>query len=445
MTQRQSKPALTSQTRSVRDHETPTGQSGSMSDPTSGTSARGPHPWPRRITDFLHLSRTVGASDTDTADGTSLWRMRTTVKDRPGSLATLCAALAKCRIDILTLHTHPLASGTVDEFLLRAPASLLSEDLLAAVRRGGGTDVWAERADAHDLVDAPARAIALATCTALDPAELPLALRSLLGRCSVRSVPAYSPTGVPSAETVPAEGTLDGTSMRLRDGTGGTVIVERPSLPFTPSEFARARALVALDASLGPRQPYEGVPAASSASAASSNGQEVTIRRVGTAAHAAAAALHGRCSDQTLRMRYHGPLGDVDKYLGHLLDPRFGRTLGAYTASGRLVGLGHLLWDGDEAEVALLVEDAWHRRGIGTALLGRLAVLAVREGCTNVYAVTRRTNKAMVAAMRGLGLPLDHQVEDATLVITATLDHDAITALAPDGGAGLFEAGAPEH
>ncbi|WTL49396.1 GNAT family N-acetyltransferase [Streptomyces sp. NBC_01497] len=410
-----------------------------MSDPTTGTSARGPHPWPRRITDFLHLSRTADASTADTADGTSLWRMRATVKDRPGSLARLCAALAKCRIDILTLQTHPLTAGTVDEFLLRAPAPLLADDLLGAVRRGGGTDIWVERADAHDLVDAPARALALATCTALDPAELPLALRSLLGRCSVRSVPAYSPTGVPSPESVPVEGALDGTAMRLRDGTGGTVVVERPSLPFTPSEFARARALVALDASLGPRQPY------GQESVTPPVGGGVTMRRIGEGAHTEAVALHDRCSERTLRLRYHGPMGNADGYLSHLLSPRFGRTLGAYTASGRLVGLGHLLWDGEEAEVALLVEDAWQRRGIGSALLSRLTVLAVREGCAHVYAVTQKSNKGMVAAMRELGLPLDYQVEETTVVITATLDHEAVRAFAPDGEPGLFEAGRPER
>jgi hypothetical protein len=38
-----------------------------------------------------------------------------------------------------------------------------------------------------------------------------------------------------------------------------------------------------------------------------------------------------------------------------------------------------------------------------------------------VYAVTQASNTGMVAAMRGLGLPLDYQIEEGTLVITARL------------------------
>ena len=47
--------------------------------------------------------------------------------------------------------------------------------------------------------------------------------------------------------------------------------------------------------------------------------------------------------------------------------------------------------------------------------------LAAEAGRDSVYAVTRSTNTGMVATMRELGLPLDYQVEDGTLVITAAL------------------------
>ncbi|MFF3958877.1 GNAT family N-acetyltransferase [Streptomyces sp. NPDC001890] len=373
--------------------------------------------------------------DTPTAtapspEGTVLWRMRTTVRDTPGSLAALCGALARHRVDILTLQTHPLARGTVDEFLLRAPAPLQAQQLSRAISAAGGSSTWIERADTHDLVDAPTRVLGLATRTALDAAELPLALRQLLGRCAIHSLPAVSVTGRATGETAPVEGVLEKTVMRLRDPSGGAITIERPYLPFTPTEFARARALVELDARLGPRVPR------SEHVLTLPEGNDITVRRADHGDLAAARAMHDRCSEQTLRLRYHGPVQDADRYLDHLLSPRFGRTLAVQTASGRLVALGHLLWDGDETEVALLVEDDWQRRGIGSELLSRLVALAVEAGCDSVYAVTQASNTGMVAAMRALSLPLDYQIEEGTLVVTARLDATPVRPLPPYEQAG---------
>ncbi|MDX2820356.1 GNAT family N-acetyltransferase [Streptomyces ipomoeae] len=390
--------------------------------PKSDTGTRSPLPEERQ-------AGPSGADAEEIAGATALWRMRTTVKDEPGSLAALCTALAGHRVDILSLQTHPLAEGTVDEFLLRAPEELSAAELSRTASLAGGTATWIERGDAHDLVDVPTRVLGLATRTALDAAELPLALRQLLGRCTIRSLPTPTLPASPAQgghtstaghgrgqEGAPVEGALEDTVMRLRAPEGGVITVERPYLPFTPTEFARARALVELDARLGPRVPHGKdvltLP----------EGNDITVRRADGGDLSAAKAMHERCSPRTLGMRYHGPVGDADRYLKHLLSPRFGRTLAAQTASGRLVGLGHLLWDGDETEIALLVEDEWQRRGIGSELLRRLVGMAMEAGCANVYAVTQSSNTGMVAAMRGLGLPLDYQIEEGTLVITAQLE-----------------------
>ncbi|MEE4543846.1 GNAT family N-acetyltransferase [Streptomyces sp. V4-01] len=380
--------------------------------PTSPRAAHGPQ----------HGTRTSSLPATEPAEHeaeSSLWRMRTTVADTPGTLGRICTALACSRVDIVTLQTHPLPEGgTVDEFLLRAPAALPAAALVLTVADAGGADTWLERADAHDLVDTPTRMLTLATRTALDPAELPLALRELFGRCTIRSTPADrsgTPGQGPVQGAAPVEDVLEPTVMRLRDPSGGTITVQRDHLPFTPTEFARARALVELDARLGVRMPARRdvltLP----------EGNEITIRRAAPEDLPAAAAMHERCSPDTLAMRYHGPVADADRYLAHLLSPRFGRSLAVETASGRLVALGHLLWDGDENEIALIVEDGWQRRGIGGALLRKLVEMAVEAGRGSVYAVTRSANTGMVAAMRELGLPLDYQVEDGTLVITAAL------------------------
>ncbi|MGK5501171.1 GNAT family N-acetyltransferase [Streptomyces sp. URMC 125] len=380
-------------------------------------------------------SRAAGPAE---AEPPVLWRLRTTVREEPGSLAALCGALAEHRVDVLGLQTHPLGEVTVDEFMLRAPRSLAPAALHRAVASAGGRDTWLERADAHDMVDVPTRVLELATRTALDSADLPLALRQLLGRCTIRSVPAGAAAGPRPAGDAEAgedplrEGALEGTVMRLRDPHGGTITVERPHLPFTPTEFARARALVRLDALLDvqPDPRTDGPAPAQGASGRMPRrretltlreGNEITVRRADTRDLEAARAMHRRCSVRTLNARYHGPVKDADRYLDHLLSPRFGRTLAAETPSGKLVALGHLLWDGDETEVALLVEDVWQRRGIGAELLRRLVEMAAEARCESVYAVTRSSNTGMVAAMRGLGLPLDYQIEEGTLVITARL------------------------
>ncbi|MFJ8948560.1 GNAT family N-acetyltransferase [Streptomyces sp. NPDC102381] len=385
--------------------------------PTADTGARPP------------ASSEAAAGPLDPASST-LWRMRTTVRDEPGSLAALCTVLAHERVDILSLQTHPLADGTVDEFLLRTPEELTSGALTEAVAGAGGADTWVERADAHDLVDAPTRILGLATRTALDAAELPLALRQLLGRCTIRSLPAKAASASGGA---PVESGFDDTVLRLRTPEGGVIAVERPYLPFTPTEFARARALVELDTRLGPRVPNgEDVLTLP-------EGNDITVRRADIGDLDLSRAMHERCSQATLARRYHGPIADADRYLNHLLSPRYGRTLAAQTASGRIVALGHLLWDGDETEVALLVEDDWQRRGIGAELLGRLVSMAVEAGCASVYAVTQSANTGMVAAMRGLGLPLDYQIEEGTLVITARLDAAPVASLLPSALPSAYE------
>ncbi|AXI76431.1 GNAT family N-acetyltransferase [Peterkaempfera bronchialis] len=382
----------------------------------------GPDPTDRPVAAVSPAEAERAATPGRIAAGATLWRIRTTVADAPGNLASLSGALARLRVNIISLQTHPLATGTVDEFLVQSPAEVERAQLAGAVVAAGGRDTWIDRADAHDLVDVPTRILGLATRTALDAAELPVALRQLLGTCSIRTLPPAPEHEQPEGPAEPQEQpphAVDGEVMRLREPSGGVIELSRPHLPFTPTEFARARALVELDAVLGPRVPagreVVTLPA----------GSEITVRRVGPDDRPAALEMHGRCSAETLRRRYHGPVGDADRYLGHLLEPRHGQTLAAELPDGRIVGLAHLMWDGEDAEVAVLVEDAWQRRGLGVGLLHRLAALAAEAGVGSLYAVTQSANTAMVAAMRRLDVPLDYQVEDGTLVVTAHLERPA--------------------
>ncbi|MBF9070083.1 GNAT family N-acetyltransferase [Streptacidiphilus fuscans] len=354
----------------------------------------------------------VAPNATTPPEEVALWRIRATVTDAPGSLAALCRALADIPVNIVSMQAHPLAEETVDEFVVRAAPELAAQELTRALVAAGGTEVWLERADAHDLVDVPTRVLTMATRTAQDAAELPLALRQLFGRCRIRSIPGREID----------EDELDGSVMRLRDPAGGILELKREHPVFTPTEFARARALIELDARLGPRvPPTRQTLRLLGAPHDSAEGGQITVRRAEPSDRAAAIALHERCSTRTLRQRYHGPVGDADRFLGHLLDPRHGQTLAVEAEDGRLVALAHLLWDDDAAEIAVLVEDAWQRRGIGGALVRRLTELARQAGLAEVYAVTTSANTGMIATLRQLSVPLDYHVDEGTLVITAHL------------------------
>jgi GNAT superfamily N-acetyltransferase len=63
--------------------------------------------------------------------------------------------------------------------------------------------------------------------------------------------------------------------------------------------------------------------------------------------------------------------------------------------------MANLVRDGDTAEAALLVEDAWQRHGLGTALLRRLTA------ADHAYAVTELSNTAMMRTLRRAGAELD--------------------------------------
>lgn len=168
--------------------------------------------------------------------GRNLWRVRTAVRDNPGSLAALTASLASHGLNILSVQVHAVADGAVDEFLVEAPSGTACTDVVAATETGGGRDVHIIRADMHDLVDVPTRVLTLAAQATGTGAQLAAALRALLGASTV-----YRQDRIGDDQGEP-DG-VDGTTMRLGDPAGGMLTFERATLPFTPAEFARARAL----------------------------------------------------------------------------------------------------------------------------------------------------------------------------------------------------------
>lgn len=178
----------------------------------------------------------ASGSSPGTVGGRDLWRVRTAVRDNPGSLAALAASLAGHGLNILSVQVHAVVDGAVDEFLLQAPSGTACSDVIAATETGGGRDVHALRADMHDLIDVPTRVLTLAAQVTSTGTQLAAALRALLGASTV-----YRKDRIGDDQGDPDR--VDGTTMRLGDPAGGILTCERATLTFTPAEFARARAL----------------------------------------------------------------------------------------------------------------------------------------------------------------------------------------------------------
>jgi GNAT superfamily N-acetyltransferase len=339
----------------------------------------------------------------------TLWRVRATVDDRPGFLAVLTASLALRSINILAVQVHTTEDGAVDDFLLDAPDSLDETDLLAAIEKGRGRHVWIARADAYDLVDTPTQTATLAARVTRDPGLLGGTLSTLLGGCLVQYEPDRSVSG------------HGATVMRLESPAGGMIVLTRLAPAFTPAEFARAQALVEVARAAATRQMC-------GLTLLFPDGKELVIRPAGSADLTPLLGMHGRCGAESLYRRYlAGTRGPSRHQLGRLIGPARGAALVAEDGDGKLVALANLVGEGEVAEAALLVEDGWQRRGIGTALLRRLIALAQPSGFRAIVLHTHADNAAMLRTVRRMPQPASFDVDgsmvSATLAVALTASH----------------------
>jgi GNAT superfamily N-acetyltransferase len=345
----------------------------------------------------------------------ALWRIRATVDDRPGYLAVLTASLALRGVNILTVQVHTTEAGALDEFLVDAPEGLTAADLVASVERGRGRDCWVARSEARGLVDQPTRALGLASRLVRDPDALGEVLRALLGADAVTWRPAPGQSRPrPGLET-----------MRLADPAGGSYEVLRAAPAFTPAEYARAQALVDLAANVVQRS-------ADQVTLVLPDGVELTVRPATVDDLPAVTAMHVRCSARTRQQRYLGADRPMPHRLRQLLEPAGGVSLlavagGVDGTPERVVAMASLVPEGPMAEVALLVEDAWQRRGVGGALMRRLVAYAGRAGFAALVAHAYAENLALLRVLHRVGRAGQADRDGDLMTVTVPLTSGAGT------------------
>ncbi|RAG83872.1 hypothetical protein DN069_19905 [Streptacidiphilus pinicola] len=122
--------------------------------------------------------------------------------------------------------------------------------------------------------------------------------------------------------------------------------------------------------------------------------------------------LFAACSGESVQHRFRARLPAFPaRHLDELLagPPEIHDALTVRAGAGReLVALGSLAvpygpHDGHTAELALLVADAWQRRGLGRALAAALVARAARRGVTRIVAeVEHGRGRLLTAVGRGL-------------------------------------------
>jgi ribosomal protein S18 acetylase RimI-like enzyme len=270
-----------------------------------------------------------------------LWRVRTTLPDRPGALAALAARCGASGVNILGLQIFPGVDRVTDELVLRTPDDWELADLAELVEVAGGTRVSALPCTEAALADQPTRYVMAARAILAQPAGFPEVVARLF-----------------DAESDPVD-TGTGTEQDVMDLAVGEVAVQvRRTASFTATEHTRGAALAALVTDVLAVSKQRPVP---------EPGRRVVV--------------DGSPTYETTSSAVVALVGET------------------------AVGSVSWRDDHDECwHLELAVDPAWRRRGIGSRLLLEVARVARQAGAAELLVRTAADNQAVLPLVLGTGL-----------------------------------------
>lgn len=342
----------------------------------------------------------------------ALWRMHVQLEDRPGRLGELATAVGAAGCNIISLHvvSERGDDGSItDELLVKVPEPIDPTALVDAVDGVGIPCSLLVRADATELSDPATTALALARMVAADPGSAQSAVATLL-RARLAD---------------PADKDPGGHVHVLRVGAYHLHLGR--AWPFTATELSRAAALLELAAQIEMRPQARPL---TDRILLLRDGSEVQLRPADPLDAPLVAALHARCAPDSRRSRFLSTTpqlapGQLEALLGDT--PRSLLAVLAVTADGgSAVGIANLDMcpETDGAGCgrgAVLVEDAWQGRGLGTALLRRIADFAIEHGLSELTGAARPDDVGVTRLLRRAGLRPLAEIVDGEVRLRAAL------------------------
>ena len=155
------------------------------------------------------------------------------------------------------------------------------------------------------------------------------------------------------------------------------------------------------------------------------DGTRLKMRNITPADAAIEQAFVRGLSPQTRYFRFHGTVRELsDKQLHDLtcLDPDISTAFIVLFEGGNreeeiAVGRYIIDRDGTGCEIAVVVGDAWQRRGIGTRLMNSLIEHARAQGVTRFYDFVLKSNRAMREWSERLGFRESGSPDDSSVVV----------------------------
>jgi RimJ/RimL family protein N-acetyltransferase len=361
------------------------------------------------------------------------WRLRIDIPDRPGGLALLMRSLSALHAYVVAAYVLGVEDGrrTVD-VALTVPAGVTAQALLAAAMAAGSHGFVAE-GSLDDAIDLPTRVIDGAAQLVTNPGYAPQAAALLVEADHFEVSDAVA--GEDDAADI----------LRLQWTADRHVVLQRDWAPFARAERERASALLRLAAAissvagdteaLGWVEPLKG-------------GGTVWIRLAHPGDADAVAAMHDRCSEQSRFHRYFTAIGEWrDVNLRRISGGHRGATLVVMSEDGAIIGLGNVFPDspddGHTAEIAMIVEDAYQGRGVGTRLQRRMLALAQRLGFTEVVATVLAENSGMLHVLEEPGLEWTREHSQGVITLRAPLPAEPLAGGRPPRSGPRPVAGAP--